>query len=88
MTVRDLLVIAACLIALMIGIELVMTLLRALAQFVGRVVDTAAALIFMLLIAPLLWVWHAGRRPMWRTLTKEQTRELESWLRRGAGHRR
>lgn len=80
----DFLVIAACLIAMMVGLELLMTLLRAAVSFAGRAVDTLVALLFMMLAVPLLWIWHAGRRPMWRTLTREQTRDLEAWLRRGA----
>jgi hypothetical protein len=66
---------AVCLVALVGLYTLACALLRALAEI-------ATGLAFCVLVAPL-WVWHAVRRPMWRTLTKEQTRDLEAWLRRG-----
>lgn len=85
MSVRDLLVLSACCIALMMGYALLMTLLRALLSFLDKAVDTAVALMFFLLIVPPLWLWEKARQPMWRTLTRQQTRELEAWLRRGVG---
>ncbi len=80
---RDLLVLFACLIALVFGYALLMTLLRAVLLFADKAVDTAVALFFFLVIVPVVWVWEKSKRPMWRTLTKEQSRDLEAWLRRG-----
>jgi hypothetical protein len=65
---------AVCLVALIGLYALVSALLRAVAQ-------VATGLAFCVLVAPL-WLWEKGRRPMWRTLTRQQTRELEAWLRR------
>ncbi len=83
------LVLSACLIALMVVLSLLKTLLRALIGefllYVDELVNAAVALFFFLVIVPPLWLWEKGRRPMWRTLTKEQSRELEAWLRRGVG---
>lgn len=78
----DLLVLFACLIALLAGYALLMALIRAFLSFVDKAVDTTAALFFFLVIVPPLWLWEKGRRPMWRTLTKQQSNELEAWLRR------
>jgi len=79
---RDLLVLSACLIALIVGYALLMTLTQALLSFVDKAVDTAVALFFLSVIVPLMWLWEKGRRPMWRTLTQQQSDELAAWLRR------
>lgn len=84
-TLLTLLKLVACVIALSTGYALLATLIRAFLSFLGKAVDTAVALLFFLVIVPPLWLWERGqrRRPMWRTLTKQQTSELEAWLRRG-----
>jgi hypothetical protein len=66
---------AVCLVALVGLYALVCALMRSVAEF-------ATGLSFCVLIAPL-WLWEKGRRPMWRTLSKQQSKELEAWLRRG-----
>lgn len=78
-----LLKLAGCLVLLTAGYALLMTLIRAFLSFVDKAVDTAVALFFYVVIVPPLWLWEKGRRPMWRTLTKQQSREIEAWLRRG-----
>jgi hypothetical protein len=80
---RDLLVLSACVIAMLMGLELLKALLRAVLSFAGKAVDAAVMLVFFLLIVPIVWLWERGRRPMWRTLTKQQSDELQAWLRRG-----
>lgn len=70
------------LIGCVIAWSLALRLLRTTLIFIGELIDGAVAVIFMVLVVPVLWLWHKAKRPMWRTLTKEQTRELEAWLRR------
>lgn len=79
----QLFVLASTLVGLLIAYSLLVRLIRTVASFVGELVDTAVALFFFLVIVPLVWLWEKGRRPMWRTLTKQQSSELEAWLRRG-----
>lgn len=79
-----LLKLAALCVFMSVGYSLLMNQLRALLSFVDKAVDVIAALFFFVVIVPPVWLWHKARRPMWRTLTKEQTRDLESWLRRAA----
>jgi len=71
------------LLTLAVGKRLLRALLGECLLLIDRAVDTFVALFFFLLIVPAVWVWEKSKRPMWRTLTKEQTRELEAWLRRG-----
>lgn len=72
-------------LALTLGYTLLVALLRALVVYVEQVIELVVALVFFLLVVPSVWLWVKARRPMWRTLSKEQTRELEVWLRRGVG---
>lgn len=77
----DLLAIAVAFIVLALGYAILMRLLKTLAVFAGEVVEATVALFFFLVIVPLVWMWERGRRPMWRTLSLQQTRELQAWLR-------
>jgi len=76
-------VLAATLVGLLVAYSLLVRLIRTVVSFIGELVDTAVAVVFFLVIVPLVWLWEKGRRPMWRTLTKQQSRELEAWLHRG-----
>ena len=71
-----------CLVGMLAAYALLVRLLRTVLCFIDELIDLAVALFFFLVIAPPLWLWHKARRPMWRTLTKDQTNELEAWLRR------
>jgi len=53
---------------------------RAITSLVNHLIDVLAALFFFMVIVPCVWIWERGRRPMWRTLTPQQTRELRAWL--------
>ena len=83
---------AAFVLAVCISIAVGQAMLRALigecSSLVDKAVDTLAALFFFAVIAPLVWIWEKGRRPMWRTLTIEQTRDLQAWLRRATADRK
>jgi hypothetical protein len=79
----QLFVLASSLVGLLIAYSLLVRLIRTVVSFIGELVDTAVALFFFIVIAPMLWLWEKGRRPMWRTLSKQQSKELEAWLRRG-----
>lgn len=81
-TLRDALVLLGSFIALSAAFALAMRLLRAVLAFFGEGVDVLVALLFFVLIVPPLWVWEKGRRPMWRTLSREESDELRAWLRR------
>ena len=74
---------AVYLVGLLAAYSLLVRLLRTVVSFVDDAVDVAVALFFFLVIMPPLWVWQRSRRPMWRTLTKEQSAELAAWVRRG-----
>ena len=76
----DLLYVAACLVGLLAVNALLVRLLRVFVVFVSEALDLAAALFFFVVIVPPLWVWKAWRRPMWRTLTKQQSEALQAWL--------
>lgn len=77
----QLLVLLGCLIGLSIGYALAMRFIRTAAAFVGELAEAAVALVFFGVIVPLLWVWYASRRPVWRRLSRQQTEELQAWLR-------
>lgn len=81
----QLFVLICCVIGLSAAYSLARRLLRTTVQFFNELLDMAVALFFWVLIVPPLWLWEKARRPMWRTLTREQTRDLEGWLRRGSG---
>lgn len=74
------LLILTMLLILSVGQALLRALLGELLLFVDAAVDTLAALFFFLVIVPLVWIWEKRRRPMWRTLTKQQSQELRAWL--------
>jgi hypothetical protein len=74
------LMLAACWVLLEVGRVLLRALLGELLLFLDKAMDLLAVLFFFLVIVPPLWLWEKGRRPMWRTLTRQQTRELEAWL--------
>lgn len=76
-------VLTSSVVGLLVAYSLLVRLIRTVISFIGELVDTAVALFFLSVIVPLVWLWEKGRRPMWRTLTKQQSRELEAWLRRG-----
>lgn len=80
---QALLILAACWVLITVGQALLRALIQELSSFLGKAADTCVALFFFLVIVPPLWLWEKGRRPMWRTLSKQQSRELEAWLRRG-----
>ncbi len=82
---RDLLILFACLLALTVGYALLVRLIRTVATFLNELLEMAVAGVFFVVIAPMVWLWEKGRRPMWRTLTEQQSQELEAWLRRGVG---
>lgn len=77
-----LLVLALALVGLLAAYSLLVRLLRTFLAFLDEAVDMAVALLFWLVIVPPLWLWQKGRRPMWRTLTKQQSQELQAWLHR------
>lgn len=81
-------VLTSSLAGLLLAYSLLVRLIRTVVSFIGELVDTAVALFFFIVIVPLVWLWEKGRRPMWRTLTKEQTRDLEAWLRGAAAGRK
>lgn len=76
-------VLTSSLIGLLVAYSLLVRLIRTVVSFIGELVDMAVAVFFFIVIVPLVWLWEKGRRPMWRTLSKQQSRELETWLRRG-----
>lgn len=82
MMLSTLLVLAVCLVALSVGQALLRALLGEFLLLLDTAMDTLAALFFFIVIAPMVWLWEKGRRPMWRTLTQQQSQELQAWLRR------
>lgn len=70
-------VLAATLVGLLVAYSLLVRLIRTVVSFMDELVDTVVALFFLSVIAPMLWLWEKGRRPMWRTLTP---RELEALI--------
>lgn len=75
-------VLTACSVGLLVMYSLAMRLLRTTTLFIGELIDVMMALLFFIVIAPVVWLWEKSKRPMWRTLTKAQTNELGAWLRR------
>lgn len=76
-------VLTSSLVGLLVAYSLLMRLIRTVVSFIGELVEMAVAVFFFLGVVPLVWLWEKGRRPMWRTLSKQQSKELEAWLRRG-----
>lgn len=85
--VRDCLAIGLCFIAILLLYALAVRLLETVIAFVSECVDVAVALFFFVVIVPPLWIWERSRRPMWRTLSKQQTQELQAWLKMTGLHR-
>lgn len=73
-------VLTSSLAALLVAYSLLVRLIRTVVSFIGELVDTAVAVFFFLGVVPLVWLWEKGRRPMWRTLTKQQSREIREAL--------
>jgi len=73
-------VMIACLLALFAAYALLLRLLRTGVAFINDAVDVAVALLFYVFIVPPLWIWERSRRPMWRTLSPQQTEALRAWL--------
>jgi hypothetical protein len=75
-------VLASSLVGLLVAYSLLVRLIRTVVSFIGELVDTAVAVFFLSVIVPLVWLWEKGRRPMWHTLTPQQSQELREWLHR------
>jgi hypothetical protein len=73
-------VLASSLVGLLVAYSLLVRLIKTVVSFLGELVDTAVALFFFIVIVPLVWLWEKGRRPMWRTLSKQQSSELREAL--------
>jgi uncharacterized membrane protein len=58
-------------------------LVRALARGIESVTIGIFKILFLALVLPPIWLWHKARKPMWKTYSRQQTNELEAWLRRG-----
>lgn len=72
----------ACLVAWIAAYSLLVRLIRTLLSFVDEAIEVAVALFFFVVIVPPVWIWQRSRRPMWRTLTQQQSQELRAWLQR------
>jgi len=78
----QLFVLVSTLVGLLLAYSLAVRIVRTIIAFFEEVLDTVVGLLFVLVIVPMVWVWEKAKRPMWRTLTKEQTQDLEAWLKR------
>jgi hypothetical protein len=79
----QLFIMVSVLLGVVAAYSLALRLVKTTLDFFSDLIDVAVGVFFYVVLVPMVWLWQKCKRPMWRTLTKEQTRDLETWLRRG-----